>query len=94
MKFLEKVEQFLEGGEDYPNEPVPQEERRPWWSIGMVWVGLYICVVSILEGLALIGGLPLHKAILAEVIGFIIFLTMMFFKGLLVQKLDYLLICW
>ncbi len=81
MKFLEKVEQFLEGGEDYPNEPVPQEERRPWWSIGMVWVGLYICVVSILEGLALIGGLPLHKAILAEVIGFIIFLTMMFFQG-------------
>lgn len=81
MKFLDKVEEFLEGGEDYPNEPVPQEERRPWWSIGMVWVGLYICIVSILEGLALIAGLPLHMAILAEVVGFLIFLTLMFLQG-------------
>lgn len=81
MKFSEKIEQFLESGEDYPREPVPEEERRPWWSTGIVWVGVYICIVSILEGLCLIGGLPLHKAILAEVVGFIIFLTLMLIQG-------------
>lgn len=81
MKFLDKVEAFLESGEDYPTEPVPKEVRKPWWSIGMVWVGLYICIVSILEGLALISGLPLKEAIIAEVVGFLIFLTLMFFQG-------------
>lgn len=81
MKFFDKVEAFLEGGEDYSTEPVPQEERKPWWSIGMVWVGLYICIVSILEGLALVGGLPLKEAIIAELVGFAIFLTLMFFQG-------------
>lgn len=81
MKFLDKVEAFLEGGEDYSTEPVPKEARKPWWSIGMVWIGLYICIVSILEGLALIGGLPLKEAIIAEVVGFVIFLSLMFFQG-------------
>lgn len=81
MKFTEKLEKFLEGGEDYPREPVPMEKRRSWWSVGMVWVGVYICVVSILEGLCLIGGLPLHKAILAEIVGFLIFLTLMLVQG-------------
>lgn len=81
MKFSEKIEKFLESGEDYPRESVPEEDRRPWWSIGIVWVGVYICIVSILEGLSLIGGLPLHKAILAEFVGFIIFLTLMFIQG-------------
>lgn len=81
MKFSEKIEKFLESGEDYPRESVPEEERRPWWSIGMVYVGVYISVASILEGLSLIGGLPFHKAIFAQIIGFVIFLTLMFIQG-------------
>lgn len=81
MKFSEKIEKFLESGEDYPRESVPEEERRPWWSIGMVYAGVYISVASILEGLSLIGGLPFHKAIFAQIIGFVIFLTLIFIQG-------------
>ena len=47
----------------------------------MVWTGVYISVASILEGLSLIGGLPFWKAVLAEVVGFIIFLSLMFIQG-------------
>ncbi|MBV1820314.1 purine-cytosine permease family protein [Anaerosalibacter bizertensis] len=81
MSFIDKFEEFLDAGEDYPREPVPKEARRSWWSIGMVWTGVYISVASILEGLSLIGGLPFWKAVLAEVVGFIIFLSLMFIQG-------------
>jgi cytosine permease len=81
METLEKIEKFLERGEDFPREPVPASARKPWWSIGLVWIGVYICVPSIIEGLILIGGLPFWEAILAEIAGFIIFLTLMFIQG-------------
>ena len=81
MKTLKKIEKFLEKGEDFPREPVPASARKPWWSIGLVWIGVYICVPSIIEGLILIGGLPFREAILAEIVGFIIFLTLMFIQG-------------
>ena len=44
MSFIDKFEEFLDAGEDYPREPVPKEARRSWWSIGMVWTGVYISV--------------------------------------------------
>ena len=46
---------FLEHGEDFPTDPVPLEARKPWWSIGMVWTGVYISIAGILDGLAVVG---------------------------------------
>jgi cytosine permease len=81
MANLKKIEEFVERGEDFPREPVPFTARKNWWSIGLVWVGVYICVPSIIEGLIIIGGLPFGKAILAETVGFTIFLALMFIQG-------------
>ncbi|AFM22529.1 purine-cytosine permease-like transporter [Acetomicrobium mobile DSM 13181] len=81
MKLSEKFDQFFASGEDYPREPVPKEARKPWWSIGIVWIGVYICIPSIIEGLLLIGGLPFWEAVAADVIGIFIFLFFMLFQG-------------
>lgn len=81
MKLSEKLEKIFDSGEDYPREPVPREARKPWWSIGIVWVGVYICIPSIIEGLLLIGGLPFWEAIVADLVGISIFLFFMLFQG-------------
>lgn len=81
MTFLDKLETFLEGGEDNPRGSIPKEERKPWWSTGMVFTGTYICTASIIEGLTVVGGLPFYQAVLAQITGFIIFLTLILVQG-------------
>lgn len=81
MKLSEKVEQFLDRGEDYPTEPVPREAKKSWWSIGIVWIGVYICIPCIIEGLLLIGGLPLWEAVIADILGISLFLFFMLFQS-------------
>jgi cytosine permease len=81
MSAGKNIEQFLERGEDYPTESVPMDARKNWWSIGIVWIGVYICVPSIIEGLLMIGGLPFWEAVAAELIGISIFLFLMLIQG-------------
>lgn len=81
MSFLKKLEAFLDEGEDNPRGSIPEEDRRPWRSTGMVFTGVYICTASIIEGLSIIGGLPFYQAILAQFVGFIIFLTLILIQG-------------
>lgn len=72
---------FLEHGEDYPSDPVPLEARKPWWSIGMVWTGVYISIAGILDGLAVVGAQPFNQGLLALFIGFFIFTTLATLQG-------------
>jgi cytosine permease len=81
MNIGERVERFLDRGEDYPREPVPSEAKKSWWSIGIVWIGVYICIPSIIEGLLLIGGLSFWKAVIADLAGISIFLFLMLIQG-------------
>ena len=77
----EKMASYLDRGEDFPREPIPQSERKPWWSIGMVWTGVYVSMAGILDGLAVIGGLSFYKGIVALLIGFFIFLALTALQG-------------
>lgn len=81
MTFIDKIITFLDEGEDNPRDSVPEGDRRSWISTGMVFTGVYISTASIIEGLTLVGGLPFKQAVLAQLTGFIIFLTLIFVQG-------------
>lgn len=80
-KFIDNLSDFLDRGEDYPREPVPQSARKPWYSIAMVWTGIYISMAAILDGLAIIGGLTFKSALIALFCGFIIFIGLTALQG-------------
>lgn len=63
-------------------DEIPREERQPWYSIAMIWIGVMICVPALMTGGALVSGLPLGKAILAAVIGYTIVILIMVFTGM------------
>lgn len=81
MSFLDNITNFLDRGEDYPRESVPASARRPWWSTGMVWTGVYISMAAILDGLAIVGGLSFKNSLIALFFGFIIFLSLTALQG-------------
>jgi cytosine permease len=76
-----KIVDFLESGEDFPTESVPSSARKSWWSIGMVWTGVYISIAGILDGLAIAGALPFYEGLFALLIGFIIFSIIAVLQG-------------
>ncbi|MCQ1531278.1 purine-cytosine permease family protein [Lutispora saccharofermentans] len=79
--FIDNLTDFLDRGEDYPREPVPQAARKPWQSIAMVWTGIYISMAAILDGLAIIGGLSFKNSLIALFTGFVIFIALTALQG-------------
>lgn len=61
--------EFLEVREDYPTEPVPEDERRSWFATLTVWAGWTISITAFLVGGLVGGGLPLDQAIPAIFLG-------------------------
>ncbi|WEV45911.1 cytosine permease [Bifidobacterium sp. ESL0690] len=49
---------------------VPQNQRRNWWSIALIWIGQSINVSTLMTGAILGAGLTLRDAFLAALIGF------------------------
>jgi len=62
-------DEFLEVREDYPTEPVPEEERRTWFATLTVWAGWTISITAFLVGGLVGGGLPIQEAVPAIFIG-------------------------
>lgn len=61
---------------------VPMDQRQPWGSIALIWIGSMICVPSLMIGGLLISGLNLVQAILAGIIGYGIVVLYMCFQGM------------
>ena len=69
---VEREEEFLEVREDYPTEPVPEEERRSWFATLTVWAGWTISITAFLVGGLVGGGLPIQEAVPAIFLGNIV----------------------
>ena len=69
---VERDEEFLEVREDYPTEPVPEEERRSWFATLTVWAGWTISITAFLVGGLVGGGLPIQEAVPAIFLGNIV----------------------
>lgn len=54
---------------DFEREPVPQELRKGWLNLGAVWLGIGICLASVITGGTLGAGLTISQAIFAAIIG-------------------------
>ncbi|WP_221565919.1 cytosine permease [Alkalihalobacillus sp. TS-13] len=65
---------MVEGSEkkfvnDYERKPVPQEKRKGWFALSIVWLGAIIALSAIVLGGTLGGGLSFGKSILATFVG-------------------------
>ncbi len=54
---------------DYEREPVPQDQRKGWGRLSLVWLGGIIALSATALGGALGSGLPFNEAIIASFIG-------------------------
>lgn len=54
---------------DYEREPVPQDQRKGWGRLSLVWLGGIIALSATALGGALGGGLSLSEAVIASFIG-------------------------
>ncbi|MDQ0252795.1 cytosine permease [Evansella vedderi] len=54
---------------DYEREPVPQEKRKGWLRLSIVWMGGIVALSAIILGGTLAGGLTMPQAIVATFIG-------------------------
>ncbi|MDI6601353.1 MAG: cytosine permease [Thermoanaerobacteraceae bacterium] len=68
--------------EQHALDPIPESERRPWYSIALVWAGAMICVPSLMVGGVIVQGMPLLEAIIAGAIGYTIIVVFMTFQGM------------
>ncbi|SHM90404.1 cytosine permease [Caldanaerovirga acetigignens] len=68
--------------EQHALDPIPENERRPWYNIALIWAGAMICVSSLMVGGAIVQGMPIFKAIAAGAIGYVIIIIFMTFQGM------------
>lgn len=68
--------------EQHALDPIPESEKRPWYSIALIWAGSMICVSSLMVGGAIVQGMPLLEAIIAGAIGYTIIIVYMTFQGM------------
>ncbi len=68
--------------EQHALERIPDNERKSWISVALIWAGAIISVPSLMVGGVLVSGLPLGKAILAGIIGYAIVVLFMTFQGM------------
>lgn len=54
---------------DYELEAVPQEQRKSFWSITMVWTGFVFVIASMMAGGGLSAGLKFNEIILVTILG-------------------------
>lgn len=59
-------------GKDFEREPVPLDQRKGWVHLGAVWLGIGICLASVMIGGTLGGGLSMPQAITAAILGSLI----------------------
>lgn len=57
---------------DYEKQPVPESERKGWFTLGLVWIGGVISLSATALGGALGSGMPLDQAIISTLIGSLI----------------------
>ena len=63
-------------------EPVAPGEKRSWGSITFIWIGSAICVPALMVGGMIGVGLPIGKAILAMILGFLLVCAYMILIGI------------
>jgi cytosine permease len=61
---------------DYEREPVPQDKRKGWFKLSMVWIGAIIALSATALGGSLGAGMDLNQALIATFIGCFILATL------------------
>ncbi|MCG8485752.1 MAG: cytosine permease [Clostridia bacterium] len=61
---------------------ISPDQRQPWGSIALIWIGSMICVPSLMIGGLLISGLTVGQAFFAGAIGYSIVVLYMCFQGM------------
>jgi cytosine permease len=54
---------------DYERSPVPQEKRKGWLALSIVWLGAIVALSAVVLGGTLGGGLSFGKSIVASLVG-------------------------
>lgn len=62
---------------------VPQEERKTWWQVALVEMGIYVSIPMLMVGGLLIVGMSLQNAIIAALIGYAVAAVIMVFSGIM-----------
>lgn len=62
---------------------VPANERKSWWQVAFIEMGIYICVPCLMLGGMMINGMTLKNAIIAALAGYILAAVIMSFSGMM-----------
>lgn len=66
---------------------IPESERQSWYSIALIWVGIMVCVPSLMIGGSLAGGLTFKSLILAIIVGYSLLCLVMSLNGIISSDL-------
>ena len=62
---------------------VPADERKSWWQVAFIEMGIYICVPCLMLGGMMINGMTLKNAVIAALAGYILAAVIMSFSGMM-----------
>lgn len=62
---------------------VPADERKSWWQVAFIEMGIYICVPCLMLGGMMITGMTLSNAIIAALSGYVLAAVIMSFSGMM-----------
>lgn len=62
---------------------VPQEERKTWWQVALIELGIYVCIPMLMLGGLLLVGMTLKNAIIAALVGYAVAAVIMVFSGIM-----------
>lgn len=72
--------------EDYGVEPVPEDQKKDWLSMGLIWSGVGISLGLLMTGGALGDGLSFKQAFIASVLGGLVLAFVTAFCGIIGAK--------
>lgn len=62
---------------------VREDEKQSWWSISFIWIGILICIPSLMIGGALAEGLSIGQVVLTTVISYSLIGSLMTLTGII-----------
>lgn len=62
---------------------VKESEKQSWWSIAFIWIGILICIPSLMIGGSLAEGLSIGQVVLTTVIAYSLIGALMTLTGII-----------
>ena len=62
---------------------VTESEKQSWWSISFIWIGILICIPSLMIGGTLADGLTISQVVIATVISYSLIGGLMTLTGII-----------